>query len=105
VKAAAPEVAASVRPGEGVVARYDAERGFGFITPDAGGADLFVHMSVLGGAEPLQKGEPVRYKVRQSDRGPQADRVERVERAWPVTAPERSYSSQCPTAYWGLLTR
>jgi CspA family cold shock protein len=77
-KAAAPEVAASVRPGEGVVARYDAERGFGFITPDAGGADLFVHMSVLGGAEPLQKGERVRYKVRQSDRGPQADRVERV---------------------------
>lgn len=70
--------AAPARPGEGVVARYDAERGFGFITPDAGGADLFVHMSVLGGAEPLQKGERVRFKVRQSDRGPQADRVERV---------------------------
>lgn len=67
-----------VRAGEGVVARYDAECGFGFITPDAGGADLFVHMSVLGGAEPLQRGERVRYKVRQSDRGPQADRVERV---------------------------
>ncbi len=70
--------AAPVRAGEGVVARYDAERGFGFITPDAGGADLFVHLSVLGGAEPLQKGERVRFKVRQSDRGPQADHVERV---------------------------
>ena len=70
--------AAPARPGEGVVARYDAERGFGFITPDAGGADLFVHMSVLGETEPLQKGERVRYKVRQSDRGSQADRVERV---------------------------
>ena len=94
VKAAAPEVVATpsaaagpgrakaratpVRPGEGVVARYDAERGFGFITPDAGGADLFVHMSVLVATEPLQKGDRVRYKVRQSDRGPQADRVERV---------------------------
>jgi CspA family cold shock protein len=66
------------RAGEGVVARYDADRGFGFITPDAGGADLFVHVSVLGGAEPLQKGERVRYAVRQSDRGPQADRVERL---------------------------
>jgi cold shock protein len=66
------------RAGEGVVARYDAERGFGFITPDAGGADLFVHVSVLGGAEPLLEGERVRYKVRQSDRGPQADRVERL---------------------------
>ena len=69
---------APARAGEGVVARYDAERGFGFITPDAGGADLFVHMSVVNDAEPLQKGERVRYAVRQSDRGPQADRVERV---------------------------
>lgn len=66
------------RGGEGVVARYDAERGFGFITPDAGGADLFVHVSVLRGGEDLQEGDRVRYQVRQSDRGPQADRVERV---------------------------
>lgn len=76
----APPKAADVpvRAGEGVVARYDDVRGFGFITPDAGGADLFVHISVLGGAEPLQKGERVRFKVRQSDRGPQADHVERL---------------------------
>ena len=66
------------RGGEGVVARYDAERGFGFIAPDAGGADLFVHVSVLRGAEALYQGDRVRYQVRQSDRGPQADRVERV---------------------------
>jgi cold shock protein len=66
------------RAGEGVVARYDAERGFGFITPDAGGVDLFVHMSVLVDTEPLRTGERVRYGVRQSDRGPQADRVERL---------------------------
>ena len=70
--------AAPARAGEGVVAKYDAERGFGFITPDAGGADLFVHLSVLRGVESLQKGERVRYGVRQSDRGPQADRVERI---------------------------
>jgi CspA family cold shock protein len=66
------------RGGEGVVARYDAERGFGFIAPDAGGADLFVHVSVLRGADALHQGDRVRYQVRQSDRGPQADRVERV---------------------------
>ncbi|HEY3547037.1 MAG TPA: cold shock domain-containing protein, partial [Propionicimonas sp.] len=53
---------APVRGGEGVVARYDAERGFGFITPDAGGADLFVHVSVLRGAEGLQEGDRVQYK-------------------------------------------
>jgi cold shock protein len=67
-----------VRGGEGVVARYDDERGFGFITPDAGGDDLFAHVSVVLGSEPLQKGDRVRYAVRQSDRGPQADRVERL---------------------------
>ena len=73
-----PATGAPVRGGEGVVARYDAERGFGFITPDAGGADLFVHVSVVRGAEALQEGDRVRYKVRQGDRGPQADRVELV---------------------------
>jgi CspA family cold shock protein len=67
-----------VTAGQGVVARYDAERGFGFITPDAGGADLFVHVSVVRSAEALQEGDRVQYKVRQSDRGPQADSVERV---------------------------
>lgn len=66
------------RGGEGVVARYDADRGFGFITPDAGGADLFVHVSVVRGAQALNEGDRVRFQVRQSDRGPQADRVERV---------------------------
>ncbi|WP_125777896.1 cold-shock protein [Antribacter gilvus] len=65
-----------VRGGEGIVARYDAERGFGFITPDAGGVDLFVHVSVVRGAEVLEEGDRVRFKVRQSDRGPQADSVE-----------------------------
>ncbi|GAA4697314.1 cold shock protein (beta-ribbon, CspA family) [Promicromonospora umidemergens] len=67
-----------VRGGEGTVARYDTERGFGFITPDAGGADLFVHVSVVRGTEFLEEGDRVRFKVRQSDRGPQADGVELV---------------------------
>lgn len=82
---AAPARARSARPsdapargGEGVVARYDADRGFGFIAPDAGGPDLFVHVSVVRGPEPLQEGDRVRYRVRLSDRGPQADAVERV---------------------------
>ncbi|MCO7274697.1 cold shock domain-containing protein [Cellulosimicrobium cellulans] len=65
-----------VRGGEGTVARYDADRGFGFITPDAGGEDLFVHVSVVRGDEVLEEGDRVRFAVRQSDRGPQADRVE-----------------------------
>jgi CspA family cold shock protein len=69
---------AGAAPGEGTVTRYDPDRGFGFITPDAGGADLFVHVSVVRGPEPLQQGDRVRYAIRQSDKGPQADRVERL---------------------------
>ena len=61
-----------------MVARYDADRGFGFIRPDAGGEDLFVHVSVVRGDDGLQEGDRVRYQVRQSDRGPQADRVELI---------------------------
>ncbi|WVH84827.1 cold shock domain-containing protein [Lentzea sp. DG1S-22] len=80
--AAAPSQARSAarpaaRAGDGTVARYDADRGFGFITPDAGGPDLFVHVSVVSG-EPLVAGERVRFRIRQSDRGPQADSVERA---------------------------
>jgi CspA family cold shock protein len=37
-----------------------------------------VHVSVVSGVEPLRQGDRVRYAIRQSDRGPQADRVERV---------------------------
>ncbi|MCU1691984.1 MAG: cold-shock protein [Frankiales bacterium] len=73
-----PAPVSSSRGGEGVVARYDAERGFGFVTPDDGGPDLFVHVSVLEGADALEAGERVRFGVRQSDRGPQADKVERL---------------------------
>lgn len=72
----APASRAPVRGGQGVVARYDADRGFGFITPDDGGPDLFVHVSVVRDGEVLYEGDRVRYQVRQSDRGPQADRVD-----------------------------
>jgi len=73
-----PSSGAPARGGVGTVARYDDERGFGFITPDDGGDDLFVHVSVVRGDETLEEGDRVRFKVRQSDRGPQADGVELI---------------------------
>ena len=63
---------------QGTVRWFDPERGFGFLAPEDGSADLFVHVSVLQGTEALQQGDRVRYQVRQSTRGPQADRVERL---------------------------
>ncbi|MGI5499262.1 cold shock domain-containing protein [Lentzea sp. CA-135723] len=74
--AAPSQARPAARGGDGTVARYDADRGFGFITPDAGGPDLFVHVSVVSGSEPLVAGDRVRFRIRQSDRGPQADAVE-----------------------------
>lgn len=73
-----PAASGPVRGGEGTVTRYDEDRGFGFIASDAGGPDLFVHVSVVRGSEVLEEGDRVRFKTRQSDRGPQADGVELI---------------------------
>jgi len=64
--------------GQGVVSRFDADRGFGFIVPDDDGPDLFVHVSAVEGGDVLEEGDAVRFTVREGDRGPLAERVERI---------------------------
>ena len=71
---------------QGTVAWFDAEKGFGFLTPGDGAPDLFVHISQVEGGQPLAEGQPVTYDVRQTDRGPQAAHV-RAEGS--VAAPEQ----------------
>jgi CspA family cold shock protein len=53
------------------------KNGFGFITPDDGGKDLFFHMTGLVGVDfnTLQVGQMVTYDVAQSDKGPKAENV------------------------------
>jgi cold shock CspA family protein len=58
--------------------RYDADRGYGFIKPDHGGPDLFMHVSELvRGIDPqqLRQGTRVSYEESDNGRGPKAVRV------------------------------
>lgn len=63
---------------EGTVKWFNADKGFGFITPSTGGKDVFVHVNVLrrSGMQTLQEGDQVRVTVRQGQKGPEAGKVE-----------------------------
>jgi CspA family cold shock protein len=56
---------------------FNGEKGFGFIAPDDGGADVFVHYSEIdgGGYRTLDDGQHVTYTVAQGAKGPQATGV------------------------------
>ncbi len=60
----------------GVVKWFSVEKGFGFIIPDEGGKDLFVHRSNVETADQtLQEGQRVNFEVGQGRKGPEAQRV------------------------------
>lgn len=62
---------------EGVVKWFNADKGFGFITPADGGKDLFVHFSEIqsSGYRTLEEGQRVNYEAGESPKGPQAQQV------------------------------
>jgi CspA family cold shock protein len=61
----------------GTVKWFNSEKGYGFITPDGGGKDLFVHFSnIVGeGYRSLQDNQRVEYEERQGRKGPEAANV------------------------------
>lgn len=63
---------------DGVVKWYDPARGFGFILPNDGGKDVFVHVTALrrSGIEELQPGQSVRMQVAQARRGREAASIQ-----------------------------
>ena len=62
----------------GIVKWFNAEKGFGFITPDSGGKDLFAHFSEIqgGGFKTLEEGQRVSYVAGQGPKGPQATKIQ-----------------------------
>jgi CspA family cold shock protein len=64
----------------GTVKWFSSEKGYGFITPDDGGADVFVHYSGIrgGGYRNLDEGQKVEYEVTKGPKGDQASEVRMV---------------------------
>jgi CspA family cold shock protein len=61
----------------GTVKWFNDAKGFGFITPDDGGKDLFAHFSEIqaGGFKSLAEGQKVEFVVKQGAKGPQAAEI------------------------------
>jgi len=61
----------------GTVKWFNDKKGYGFITPDTGGEDLFIHHSniVMEGFKTLRDGQRVQYEAGQGKKGPEATRV------------------------------
>jgi CspA family cold shock protein len=72
------EESATTEALDGVVKWYDPARGFGFVLPNDGGKDVFVHITALrrSGLEGLEPGQPVRMKVAVARRGREAAEIE-----------------------------
>ncbi len=60
---------------KGTVKWFNGSKGFGFIAPDDGGKDVFVHHSAIQGGGDLAEGQKVSFAIEQGEKGPSAANV------------------------------
>jgi CspA family cold shock protein len=67
-------------PTRGTVKWFNDQKGFGFITPETGGKDVFVHHSaiVATGFRSLAEGDRVEFNIEQGPKGPAAAQVKKI---------------------------
>lgn len=65
---------------KGIVKWFSNQKGYGFITPDGGGKDVFVHHSAIqgDGYKTLDEGQAVEFEVTQGPKGEQAANVHKL---------------------------
>ena len=82
----------------GVVKWFNESKGFGFVTPDEGGNDIFAHFSDItgGGFRTLRESQRIEYELKSGPKGPQAANIRSLDAELPARPARKEFSSRPP---------